>query len=116
VERVAQAREKLSSLKRELSASDLFCVDCRYLKGSDCHNPAVKTYAMDPVTGTIESHPFPARAARDEKGGCGPEAALFDPRPEPLVAAKAAWSGVMNAVAMVVGAFVLVALAAQLLS
>lgn len=113
VDRVAAARNRLSDLKRELSASDFFCVDCRYLRGADCLHPAVKSYSADPVTGTVEMHATSARIARSEKGGCGPEAALFEPPPEPLVAAKAAWGGFQSGIALIVGAVIVLSLLAQ---
>lgn len=111
VDRVSAARERLSGLKRELAASDFFCVDCRYLKGSDCSHPAVQDYYADPVRGRVEAKPVSARDARSENGGCGPEAALFDP-PQ-LIAAKAAWSGLQTGAALVIGAIMALGLLAQ---
>ena len=116
MDRVSAARARLWDLKRELAASDLFCVDCQYLRGSDCHHPAVQSHSVDPVTGSVTSQPTSARIARSDNGGCGPEAALFAAHPQPLVAAKAAWGGIMNAVALLVAAIVLVAVMAQLLA
>lgn len=116
MERVSAARERLQDLKRELSASDLFCVDCRYLRGADCIHPALKLYSVDPVSGTVDGKPCAARFARSSDGGCGPEAALFDPHPTPLVVAKATWGGFLNAMAVVVVAMIVIGLAAQLLS
>jgi hypothetical protein len=51
--------------------------------------------------------------ARSEKGGCGPEAALFEPHPEPLTVAKAAWGGLQTGMAIVVGVVIVLALLAQ---
>ena len=111
VDRVAAARERLSGLKRELAASDFFCVDCRYLRGADCSHPAVQDYSPDPVRGRVEAKPVSARNARSEQGRCGPEAALFD-SPQ-SVAVKAAWSGIQTGAALVVGAIMALGLFAQ---
>lgn len=114
MDRVEAARERLTGLKRELSASDLFCVDCQFLRGANCLHPAVQSHSIDAVAGTVVSHPAPARSARSAEGACGPEAALFEPHPEPVIMAKAAWGGVQTGAALVVAALMLLGLLAQL--
>lgn len=115
MDRVAAARERLSGFRREMSAVEFLCVDCRHLRGDQCHHPAVGDHTVDPVKGRIVSQTIGALSARSERGLCGPEAVLFDPQPSQLVAAKSAWNGIKLGWAAVVGGIMVVAVAAQLL-
>jgi hypothetical protein len=102
-------------VRREASAVEFLCVDCCYLKGDQCHHPAVADHDIDPVKGRVTTKTVPALSARSEQGLCGPEAALFYPPSERIVAVKSAWNGVRLGWAAAVAALMATAVAAQLL-
>lgn len=79
VDRVAAAQSRLVSVQRDIRAVEYFCVDCRFLAGSVCTNPAAQELRIDPVKGNISEKSRPALEARDGTGLCGPEAVLFEP-------------------------------------
>lgn len=91
-------------LRRELTVG-LPCAQCRHLRSGDCRHPAVQSYSSDPISGEIVAHPAPALAARSEEGSCGPEAALFDPKPSWIAGAFGFVSGLKTALVICAGVF-----------
>lgn len=113
MDRVAAAQERLWKLRRELPV-ELPCADCRYLWLGKCKHPAVQSYSSDPITGDIAAHPASATAARSATGSCGPEGALFAPKPSWVAGAvglargiKASW---LVATALIAAAGILIPL------
>lgn len=81
MDRVAEARVKVQSVKAELhsGAAAFPCINCRYYE-LVCTHPAVAEFRVDPETGKGKMKPEFAKVARSETGPCGPDGALFDSR------------------------------------
>ncbi len=118
MDRVALVRAQIEQRKEvaRIAGSAPPCRVCQYKMGERCKNIAVGGQYYEPDTGTyFEYFKTTTAEARSEKGLCGPEALLFEPKtPQQMkltVLRETLWNGALYAV----GAVVVIALATDFL-
>lgn len=84
MDRVALVRAELdrkTALAR-LAGTSPICRECQFERGDSCGNPALTEASFEPHTGQFNERSNVKLAdARSDKGLCGPEGLLFDPKP-----------------------------------
>lgn len=84
MDRVALVRAELdrkTTLAR-IAGSAPVCRECQFERGGNCGNPALTEASFEPHTGQFDERSNVKLAdARSDKGLCGIEGLLFDPKP-----------------------------------